>query len=113
VFLITDTENAIRHLDNNIRHTYRYLATKKVIQIIITNTHNTLHKKLQYNLNQIKIILQRNNLTTAKADKGKTMVVTDKNTLEQKTDTRKSYNTFEQRPYSFLSETNSTSNSKM
>jgi len=32
-----------------------------------TNTHNTVHKKYQYILHQIKKILQRNNLTIAKA----------------------------------------------
>ena len=84
--LIIDTENAIRHLDTKIQNTFLYSATKKVKQIL-TNSHNTLHKIHQHNLNQIKNILQRNNLTIAKADKGKTMVIIDKNTVKQKIDT--------------------------
>ena len=62
--LIIDTENAIRHLQPNIQSTFWYLAIK---QIMTTNTHNTVHKKYQYILHQIKKILQRNNLTIAKA----------------------------------------------
>ena len=46
--LIIDTENAITHLDTKIKNTFRYLATKKVKQIITTNTHNTLHKIHQH-----------------------------------------------------------------
>jgi len=52
-----------------------------------TNTHNTLHKRYQHNLNQMKNILQRNNLTRARADKSKTMVIINKNTLKQKINT--------------------------
>jgi hypothetical protein len=46
-----------------------------------THTHNTLHKRLQYNLKQIKLTLERNNLTIVKADKGRTMVTIHKDTL--------------------------------
>jgi hypothetical protein len=56
--LITDTENAIRHLNSKIQNTFWHLATKKVKQIKTTNIHNTLHKRHQHNLNQIKNILQ-------------------------------------------------------
>jgi len=48
--------------------------------------HNTLHKRIQHNLHQIKNILQQNKLTFARADKSKTMVIINKNTLKQKID---------------------------
>jgi len=41
----------------------------------------------QYNINQIKRILQHNNLTRAKADKSKAIVIIDKTTMEQKINT--------------------------
>ena len=49
------------------------------------STHNTLHKKYQYNLNQIKHIFWNNNLTIARADKNKAIVIINKVALEQKT----------------------------
>jgi hypothetical protein len=49
------------------------------------NTYHTLHKRYQYNLNQIKSILRKNNLTIAKADKNKAIVIINKDVLEQKT----------------------------
>jgi hypothetical protein len=67
--LIIDNENAIRYLDTKIQNTFRYLATKNVKQTMTTNTHKTLQKRHQHNVNQIKNILQRNSLTRAKADK--------------------------------------------
>jgi hypothetical protein len=85
--LIIDTENAIRHLQSNIQNTFRYMAAKKIKQIKESNRHNTIHKRYQYNINQMKKILQHNNLTIAKADKSKAIVVIDKTTLEQKIDT--------------------------
>jgi hypothetical protein len=51
-----------------------------------TNIHNTPHKRYQHNLNQLKTILQQNNLTIVKADKSKTAVIINKNTLKQKVD---------------------------
>ena len=81
--LITDTENAIRHLDLKIQNTFRHQATTKFKQI----THNTLHKRHQHNLNRIKNILQGYNLATAKADKSKTTVIISKDTLKQKINT--------------------------
>ena len=85
--LIVDTENAIRHLDIKIQNTFRYLATKKIKQITEENKYNTLHKRYQYNLKQIKILLEQINLTIAKADKCGTVVIIHKDTLKQKTDT--------------------------
>jgi hypothetical protein len=43
-----------------------------------------LHKRYQYNIHQIKKILQHNNLTIAKAHKSKAIVIIDKTTLAQK-----------------------------
>jgi len=43
-----------------------------------SSTHYTLHKRHQNNLKQIKDILNRNNLTIAKADKNKAIVVSNK-----------------------------------
>jgi hypothetical protein len=82
--LIIDTENAIRKLDPKIQNTFRYLASTKIKQIMTANTHHTLHKRYQYNLNQIKIILRKNNLKIAKADKNKAIVIINKDVLEQK-----------------------------
>jgi 7-keto-8-aminopelargonate synthetase-like enzyme len=57
---------------------------KEIKHIRITNTHNMLHKRHKHNLNQIRNILQQSNLTVAKADKSKTIVFINKNTLNQK-----------------------------
>jgi hypothetical protein len=38
---ITDTVNAIRQLYTEIQNTFRHLATKKVKQILTTNTQYT------------------------------------------------------------------------
>jgi hypothetical protein len=48
--LITDTENAIRHLDTKIQNTFRYLATREIKQIIETNPPNTIHKRHQHTI---------------------------------------------------------------
>jgi len=77
-------ENAIRHLDPKIQNTYQYLATKQIKHIMTTNIHNTLHKRYQHNLNQVRNILKQNNLTTVKADKSKTIVLTNKTTLKKR-----------------------------
>ena len=68
--LIAETKNAIRHLDIQLRNTFRHLAYRKIKQIAKTNTYNALHKRHQYNLKQINSILLRDNLTITKADKG-------------------------------------------
>jgi hypothetical protein len=81
--LIIDTENAIKHLQNNMQNTFRHLAAKKIKQIKESNRHNTMHKRYQYNINQIKKISQHNNLTIAKADKSKAIII-DRTVLKQK-----------------------------
>ena len=60
------------------------MAATKVKQILATNMHHTIHKRYQHNLNQIKGMLQRNNLTIARADKNKAIVIMNKDSLEQK-----------------------------
>jgi hypothetical protein len=62
------------------------MAAKKIKQIKESNRHNTMHKRYQYNINQIKKI-QHNNLKIAKVDKSKAIVIIDKTTLVQKIDT--------------------------
>jgi len=59
--LIIDTENAIRQLDPKLQNTFRCMTSAKIKQIMTTNTHHTLHKRYQYNFNQIKSILKKNN----------------------------------------------------
>jgi len=44
----------------------------------------TLHKIYQHNINELKKILQNNNLTIIKPDKSKSIVIIDENTLEKK-----------------------------
>jgi hypothetical protein len=63
------------------------MAAKKVKQIKESNRHNTMHKRYQHNINQIKKTLQHNNLAIAKADKSNAIVITDRTTLGQKIDT--------------------------
>jgi hypothetical protein len=57
--LIVDTENAIRQMEPNMQKTFRYLATKKIKQIMTTTTHNTLHKKYQHNVKRIRISFKK------------------------------------------------------
>jgi hypothetical protein len=52
--LIIDTENAIRYLDPKMQNTYRYMTTKHMKQIIKQNKCNTLHKRQQCVINEIK-----------------------------------------------------------
>jgi len=67
--LIIDMESAVRHFEPKIQNTYCYLAAKQIKHIMTTNKYNTLHKRYKYNINELKKILQNNNLTIAKADK--------------------------------------------
>ena len=79
-------ENAIRHLEPKLQYTYHYLAAKQIKHVTMTNRHNTLHKRYEYNINKLKKIQQNNNLTTVKANKSKAIVIINKNTLEKKVD---------------------------
>jgi hypothetical protein len=77
--LIIDTEDAIRKLNTNERDGYRLLAHKKLKQIQNSNTTNGLHKRQIYIAKQLRTKLIHNNLMVTKADKGKTVVIIDKN----------------------------------
>jgi prolyl oligopeptidase PreP (S9A serine peptidase family) len=59
---------------------------QKIKQIMTTTTHNTLHKRYQYNIKQVRNILRQNNLTITKSDNSKALVIIDINTLSQKVD---------------------------
>ena len=85
--LIVDTESAIRRLDPKIQSSIRYLAATKTKQILISNVYNTLYKRLQYNINQVKDILHKNNLTIFRADKNKAMAIIQTDVMEQKINT--------------------------
>jgi hypothetical protein len=80
--LVIDTENAIKNLQSNMQNTLRYLTAKRIKQIVESNRHNTIHKRHQYNINQIKKTLHQNNLTIARADKSKALVIIDKTILK-------------------------------
>jgi hypothetical protein len=79
-----DTENAIQHLKDNEQNIYRFLACKKIKQILNTNTTNPQHKRQNYIVKQIHTKLSQNNLLITKADKGKTIVIINKDTYTQK-----------------------------
>ena len=81
---VIDTENAIRQLHENEQNIYRHLASNKIKQIKNTTTTNILHKRQHYIMKQIRKKLQQNNLTITKADKGKTIVIINKDCLIQK-----------------------------
>jgi tRNA U34 5-carboxymethylaminomethyl modifying enzyme MnmG/GidA len=57
--LIMDTENAIRQLEPKIQNTFRYMASKKIKQVLTTSTYPPMHKRHQHNIKQIKNTLQR------------------------------------------------------
>jgi hypothetical protein len=84
--LIIDTENAIKNPQSSIQNTFRYLAANKIKQIGESSRHNTIHKRHQHNISQIKKILKQNNLTIPRADKSKALVILDKTVLKQKVD---------------------------
>ena len=84
--LVIDTENAIRQLNENEHNIYRFLAHNKIKQIQNTTSTNTLHKRQKYVMRKIRNKLQQNNLIITKADKGKTIVIINKNTFIQKTE---------------------------
>jgi hypothetical protein len=82
--LMIDTENAIRYLDPRMQNTYRHMAMKHIKQIKTQKKYSTLHKRQQYIINELRKLLQNNNITIARADKSKAMVLIDKNDLKEK-----------------------------
>jgi hypothetical protein len=81
--LIIDTENAIQ-LDSKLRNVYRFVANKKIAQISSSVTVNYTHKRKLYIAKQIREELIQHNLTIAKADKGKTLIIIDKDAFRNK-----------------------------
>jgi hypothetical protein len=79
--LIIDTENAIQHLDNNLHNVYRFIANKKITQIVSSATMNYAHKRKLCVAKQIRSKLLQHNLTIAKADKGKTLIIIDRDSF--------------------------------
>jgi hypothetical protein len=73
---IIETENAIRHLDI----TFRYLATKKIILPSQINVTHCINTSIQ---SKSKTILEQNNLSRAKPDKGRTIVIIHKETFKK------------------------------
>jgi hypothetical protein len=82
--LIIDTENAIQHVDNNLHNTYRFLTGQRIKQIMTSNTLNILHKTKMHIAKRIRNKIIQHNLTIAKADKGKTNTIIDKNSYRHK-----------------------------
>ena len=54
--------------------------------ILNTNRHNMLHKTYQYNIKQLRKILQNNKLMIVIAEKRKAIVIINENTLEKEID---------------------------
>jgi molybdopterin-guanine dinucleotide biosynthesis protein len=82
--LTVETEVAIRQLDPKLQNTYRHLAAKQIKYILATNRYTVFHKRQQHKMNQIKKILENNNLTIVKADKSKAIVIINKDKLNDK-----------------------------
>ena len=76
--LLAESENAISYLDTNIQQTYRQRALKKTKQILNTNRKNNLHKRRHYVLKQIREKLQKNNFNISQVEKGKILIIIDK-----------------------------------
>jgi len=75
-----------------------------------------LHKRYQYNIKQLRKILQDNKLMIVKANKSKAIMVINENNLEKKTDNfiqENNKKTIKQKPHQHISKTNPTSTSKM
>jgi len=82
--LIVGTEVAILQLDPKLQSNFRYLAAKQIKHTLKSIRHNVFHKRLQYNINKIKKIMENNDLALVNADKSKAMVIIDKNLLKEK-----------------------------
>jgi biotin-(acetyl-CoA carboxylase) ligase len=76
--LLAEMENAISYLDTNIQQTYRQRALKKTKQILNTKRKNNLHKRRHYVLKQIGEKVQKNNLNISQVEKGKILIIVDK-----------------------------------
>ena len=77
--MVIDTVNDTRHLDTTI---HIAVSHKKMSQIKKSNTTNILRKRQLQIIKQIRRKLIK--IITTKADKGRTVVITDKDAYQQK-----------------------------
>jgi len=72
-----ETEQAIRMLDSKMQAPFRILATNKLKQISASDSHrNVMAKRQTYILKKVNSKLEKGITMLAKADKGKTCVIT-------------------------------------
>ena len=77
--LIIETENAIKKLEPKWQNKYRHQAALRIKQIKGNDKQNPLHKWQQNLINIIKEKLYNENITIAKPDKSKAIVIIHKN----------------------------------
>jgi hypothetical protein len=86
--LITDTETAIKLLDPKIQNTHRHLATKKLKQIINTNSNQTpKHTRQVYIMKQMNEKHEKGNAIITQTDKSKSIVVINTDDYNKKVHT--------------------------
>jgi MinD superfamily P-loop ATPase len=73
-----------QRVDPKLQNIYQHLAAKQIKHILAINRYNVSHTRQQHNMNQIKKILENNNLTIVKADKSKAVVIINKEKLNDK-----------------------------
>jgi hypothetical protein len=77
--LVAKTEQAIRLLDLKLQNTYRFMATKKLKQIInSTSQTNVLQKRQLHVIKELNKKLTTENAIVTQADKGKSIVIYSK-----------------------------------
>ena len=67
--------------------------------ILQSNRHYILHKRYQYNIEQLRMILQINKLIKIKADTSKAIMIINKNTLKKEIDNFMQENNIKQKKY--------------
>jgi hypothetical protein len=65
----------VTNMEYNLHNIYRFLAGRKITQIMTSNTTNILHKRKMHVAKQTRNKLMEHNLMIAKADKGKTNIM--------------------------------------
>jgi hypothetical protein len=83
--LIIETENAVQHINDNQKEAIRYLAAQN-IRTIMSKQHtiNKHYKQQAHTANSIKKKLHEHNATITEADKGNSLVILYKQTLDEK-----------------------------
>jgi hypothetical protein len=83
--LAAETEQAIRLLDTKLQNTYRFVAAKKLKQIInSTSQTNILQKRHLHVMKELNKKLTTGNAIVTQADKGKTTVIIDSKEYAEK-----------------------------